>query len=95
MAEFTASPAPAEVQVQGSLIPLVNGARVLAAAIELQPNQTAVGFVLARTANDYVTWAVDRAPGDKIGYNSYWGHYFGDNYAEARENFDHRVREQV
>lgn len=94
MTNFDDSPAPADA-VQDSLVPLVNGARVLVASIELNPDQTALGFVLARTSNDYVTWAVDRLPGSQIGYNAFWGHYFGDDYAAARENFDQRVREQV
>jgi hypothetical protein len=79
------------VKSQESLLPLRNGARVLAADIVLHPSQTARGVVLAASSRtgEYVTWEVERAPGEQW-FTAYWGHYFDQAYSEALADYNER-----
>lgn len=81
------------VAVQASLLPLVNGARVLAADVALEPDQHVTGFVLAAVqrgnlADEYVTWHVDRAAGEAY-FTAFWGNYF-TSFADAKIDYNKR-----
>ena len=38
-------------------------------------------IVIAKTERDFVTWGIDPEG------NCYWGHYFGDDFKAAAEDF--------
>lgn len=77
------------VAAQATILPLVNGARVLAADVALEIDQHCTGFVLASTREgEYVTWHVDRAAGEDA-FTAFWGNYF-TSYNDARIDYNKR-----
>jgi hypothetical protein len=72
---------------------LKNGADILAIDYEAGVVLAKRGGTGSNNAPEYITWGFSNESGcsDSSSIECYWGHYFNDDYHEARQDYIERV----